>query len=174
MAILYGVLKAISSGIVRSVPFYVTGVIMAILLIIQCSLLVGAIKAKSFAEPVQILLNQQFEGQQGVIGAKDSQVILDSVIDKFPIIGTYMDVADFSGHDISEMSQLMYETMTDYLNTYIWHRVFWIIGIIVVGCFIVMLFDKPNASAGRRLAEVSCHDGRHARSNRHQRVSRRR
>lgn len=144
MAILYSVLKAISSGIVRSVPFYITGVIMVILLIIQCTILVGAIKAKGFAEPVQILLNQQFEGQQGVIGAKDSQVILDTVIEEFPIIGTYMDVADFSGHDISEMSQLMYETMTDYLNMYIWHRVFWIIGIIVIACVIAVCFEKKE------------------------------
>jgi len=144
MAILYGGLKAISSGIVRSVPFYVTGVILAILLIIQCTLLVGAVKAKGFAEPVQILLNQQFEGQQGIIGAKDSQAILDSIIDNFPIIGTYIDVADFSGHDISEMGQLMYDTMTDYLNTYIWHRVLWIIGIIVVASVIAVCFEKKE------------------------------
>jgi hypothetical protein len=174
MAILYGVLKALSDGIVRSVPFFITGVVMAVLLTIQCSLLVGAIEAKSVAGSMEIYLNQQLEGQQGIVGARDSQEIMNNVIDHFPIIGTYLGIANFAGHEISDIAQVMHDTMVDYLNTYIWHRVFWILGIIVVGCVVVLFFDKPNVSAGRRLAGVSRHDGSRARTGRHQRVSRRR
>ena len=144
MAILYGVLKAISNGIVRSAPFFITGVVMAVLLIIQCSLLVGAIEAKSYAEPVEIYLTQQFEGQQGIIGAQDSQEIMNTIVENFPIIGTYLDLANFAGNDISEISHIMHDTMVDYFNSYIWHRVFWIIGIIVVACFIAICFEKKE------------------------------
>lgn len=155
LAILYGVLKAISNGIVRSTPFFITGVVMTVLLIIQCSLLVGAIEAKSYAEPVEIYLTQQFEGQQGIIGAQDSQQIMNAVVENFPIIGTYLDLANFAGHDISEIAQLMHKTMVDYLNSYIWHRVFWILGIIAVACFIAICFEKKDYSPANYDDDIS-------------------
>lgn len=48
---------------------------------------------------------------------------MDAITEKLPIIGTYIDIADFSGHDISEIPKIMHDSMIDYLNSYIWHRV---------------------------------------------------
>ena len=147
MAVLYVVLKSISNNIVQSPVFFVTGVVLAILLVIQTSLMIGAVQAKDAADSAEIYLHQLLENSYGMVGAQDSQRVLDAVISEYPIIGTYLGVADFSGNDMSDLASAMHETIIDYLNSYIWHRVWWMLGIIVVSCFVVMLFDRKTYSA---------------------------
>jgi predicted PurR-regulated permease PerM len=147
MAILYAVLKSLSKGIVQSVPFYITGIVLAILLIVQCSLMIGAIQAKDAVDSAKIYLNQLLEDKYGIISAQDSQKVMDAITDNFPIIGNFIDIADFSGHDISDLPEVMHESMINFLSSYIWHRVWWILGIIVIACIVVMLFDHKTISA---------------------------
>ena len=149
MAILYVVLKSISRVIVQTPVFYITGVVLAILLVTQTSLMIGAMQAKDAADAAELYMNQLLENSFGTVGAQDSQRVLDMVTEEFPIIGTYFGIADFSGHDVSNLASSMHDTMTEHLNTYIWHRVWWILGIIVVACVIVMLFDKRSPSTSR-------------------------
>lgn len=146
MAILYAVLKALGKGIVQSPVFYVTGVVLAILLITQFSLMIGAIQAKDATDAAELYMNQLLEDASGTVGANDSQRVMDAVTENFPIIGNFIDIADFSGHDVSNLAKSMHDSMNDYLNSYIWHRIWWILGIIVVACIIVTLFERRNYS----------------------------
>ena len=150
MAILYVVLKSINDGIVRSIPFFATGVILAVLLVIQCTLMVGAIQAKGSIEAANIYLTQLLEGYSGTIGAQDSQEIFDKVTEQFPLFGTFIGYTDFSGHEISELPEVMTSTINDFFTSYIWHRVLWILGFILIGCFIPMLYDKRSAKTTMR------------------------
>lgn len=146
MAILYAVLKGISRSMVETPVFYIAGVALAVLLVIQNSLMIGAIQAMGVVDAVDIYLNQLLENASGTIGVQDSQDIMDKVIEKFPIIGSYIGMADFTGHDVSELANTMCQAMKDYLSSYIWHRAWWILGIVVVACLIVMLFDKRDTA----------------------------
>lgn len=149
MAIIYVALKAISKSIVQTPMFYVTGVVLAILLMVHLSLMIGAIQAKDAADSTEIYLTQLLEGQSGIVGAQDSQRIMDAIADHFPMIGTFVDMADFSGHDVSELPQVMHDSMIDYLNSYIWRRVWWSVCVIVIACVIVMLFDRKTLVSGK-------------------------
>jgi hypothetical protein len=144
MAILYAVLKSLSKGIVQSVPFYITGIVLAILLIVQCSLMIGAIQAKDMVDSAEIYLNQLLEDKYGTVSAQESQKVMDAITENFPIIGNFIDIADFSGHDISELPEVMHNSMENYLSSYVWHRVWWILGIIVVACIIAACFEKKD------------------------------
>lgn len=144
MAILYAVLKALSKGIVQTPVFFVTGVVLAVLLIVQFSLMIGAIQAKDAVDSAEIYLNQLVEDKFGTVSTQDSQQVMDDITEKFPIIGSFIDIADFSGHDISELPEVMHDTMIDYLSSYIWHRGWWILGIIVVACIIAICFEKKG------------------------------
>lgn len=146
MAILYFILKTLGEGIVRTPVFYITGIVLAVLLLIQTSLMIGAIQAKDTADSALIYMRQLLENSSGIVGANESQRVLDAVTEEFPIIGVYLGIADFSGHTVSDLAESIHETMVDYLNTYIWHRVWWILGMIVVACVIVVLFEKNNVS----------------------------
>lgn len=149
MAILYVVLKSLSKGIVQTPVFFITGVVLAILLIVQTSLMIGAIQAKDAADSAEIYLNQLLEDKYGTISAQDSQKVMDAITENFPIIGNFIDIADFSGHDISELPEVMHESMESYLNSYIWHRVWWILGIVVMACVIVIIFAPARKSTAR-------------------------
>ncbi len=150
MTILFALLKAISKGIVQTPAFFVTGIILAVLLIVQFSLLIGAVQAKDATDSAGIYLTQLLENQNGTVTAQNSQQIMDAVTDHFPVIGSYLNLADFSGYDVSELPDVMYSTMIEYLNSYIWHRVWWILGFIIVACFIVALFEN-NKTTDRRV-----------------------
>ena len=95
-------------------------------------------------------MTQLLENQNGTVTAQNSQQIMDAVTDHFPVIGSYLNLADFSGYDVSELPDVMYSTMIEYLNSYIWHRVWWILGFIIVACFIVALFEN-NKTTDRRV-----------------------
>ena len=146
MATLYFILKSFSRNMVRTPVFYITGIVIAILLIVQISLMIGAIQAKDAADSAEIYLSQLLENRSGTVGANDSQQILESVTNRFPIIGVYIGIADFTGHNVSDLAESMHESMISFLNAYIWHRVLWSIAIIVVGCLIVMMYDKRNST----------------------------
>lgn len=149
MVILYAVLKSINDGIVHTVPFFATGVFLAVLLIIQCTLMVGAIQAKGTTEAACIYLNQILEDYSGTVGAQDSQEVFDKVAEQFPLIGTFIDYTDFSGHEISELPNVVANNINDFFTLYIWRRVLWIAGFVIIGCLIPMLFDKRNVSRNR-------------------------
>lgn len=144
MAILYVVLKSINDGIVRSIPFFATGVILAVLLIIQCTLMVGAIQAKGSVESANIYLTQLLEGYSGTIGAQDSQEIFDKVTEQFPLIETFIGYTDFSGYEISELPDVITNTIDGYFTSYIWHRLLWILGFIAVSIVIVIISQNSG------------------------------
>ena len=149
MAILYFILKSLSRNMVRTPIFFITGIVMALLLVVQISLMIGAIQAKGATDSAQIYLTQMLESSSGTVNAQDSQIVMDKLVESYPIIGVYLNQADFSGHDVSELAESMYETMNSYLGSYIWHRVWWSLGIIIVGCLIVMMYDKRDTVSGK-------------------------
>lgn len=144
MALLYAVLKAISRGIVQTPVFYATGVVLVVLLLIQTSLMIGAIQARSVTYGAESYLNQLLEDSYGTVGAQDSQRILDKLTDEIPIIGTFVDTADFSGHDVEDLPAAMTQTIREYLTKYIWHRVWWTLAIIAVACVVVICFGRRD------------------------------
>ena len=150
MAVLYVILKSINDGIIHSVSFFATGVVLAILLVIQCSLMVGAIQAKGTTEAANIYLNQILEDYSGTVGAQDSQEVFDKVTEHFPLIGTFIGYTDFSGHVISELPDVITSTINDFFTSFIWHRVLWILVFILIGCLIPMLYDKRSATTTKR------------------------
>ena len=159
MALLYIVLKIISKGIVQTPVFYITGVLLAILLLIQTSLMIGAIQAKGAADAAQLYLNQILENCEGVVNAQESQQVLDAVIEEVPIIGVFVDVADFSGQKVEELAEVMHDTIVDYLNSYIWHRIWWMLGIILVACFVVILYGRGNIPTSFNGSDDCFYDG---------------
>lgn len=164
MAILYALLRALSKGIVQSLPFYIIGVVMSILLVIQLSLMIGAMQAKDAADSAELYTRQMLENASGVVGAQDSQRVLEAITDEFPILGAFIGYADFSGTSVSDLAASMHSKITDYLSSYIWHRVWWILGIVIVAIIVVILFEKNGSRLNnqpRRRSAVKLSSPRH-------------
>lgn len=142
MIFIYIGLKSLNGGIVKSIPFYIVGVMLAILLTIQFTLLIGAVQADNAVDSVEITINQLMENASGSFGATDSQKLLDYVTDEYPIIGVYIGTCDFTGNTPETIASAMAQTMHDFLSSYIWHRIFWIVGFCIVASVIAIVFRK--------------------------------
>lgn len=145
MTFLYIILKTLNIGIVRSIPFYVTGVILSILLTIQLSLMIGAVKSRGMVDSIKITITQMMEGKFGVFNANESQRLLDEIIDNYPLVGVYVGNCDFSGNDTTTIAEAMGEQLYDFLTSYIWGRVGWSFVFIVVACAIAICFRKRES-----------------------------
>lgn len=146
MTLIYVLLRVLNEGIVKSIPFYISGGVLAILLIIQLTLLIGAVQASNAVDSAEITINQLMENASGTFGATDSQRLLDYVTDEYPIIGAYIGTCDFTGNTPETIASAMAHTMRDYLSSYIWHRVFWIVGFCVVASAIAIVFRQKETN----------------------------
>ena len=142
MAILYFILKSLSRGIVKSIPFYITGVILAFLLTCNLSIAIGAYQVKESTESMELSLRQFAEQVSGVVNANESQAIFDMLIDDYPMLGNYLQLADFSGNHVADLAFAMPQEVRSEMNDVIWSNLLWALGYIVVACIVVMIFDR--------------------------------
>ena len=142
MSILYFILKSLSKGIVKSIPFYITGVILAFLLTCNFSIALGAYQVKESTESMEVSLRQFAEQVSGVVNANESQAIFDMLIDDYPMLGNYLQLADFSGNHVADLAFAMPQEVRSEMNDVIWSNLLWALGYIVVACIVVMIFDK--------------------------------
>lgn len=148
MTLLYAILRLLSKGIVQTPVFYATGVVLAVMLIVQASLMIGAMQAKSTADDAEAYISQMLDNSKEAIGAQDmGQQLLDAVTEEYPIIGSYLETADISVQDASQLPTAIHESVTAFLNSYIWHRIWWMLGVIVIACIISICFEKKGKTS---------------------------
>lgn len=146
MAVLYALIKAMSGDYGHTPLFYAMGVILAILLFTQFSLMSGAVKAKNTADAAEQFLRQHVERYSGIVSSQESRQILEALTDEYPIIAYYVNMADYSVQDIQTLPQTLHATITDSVRSYIWRRVWWIMGITVTICAITMKWGLDNTA----------------------------
>lgn len=152
MATLYFILSSLSKGTIRSIPFFVTGPILAFLLIVNMTLLVGAFTVKSETESMRLWLTQRLDGIDGTADLQSSQQVGDMLNEQFPLSGCFLNLFDMSGHPIEELPQVFYEVINDEMNSIIWSRLLWSFGFIVAAMLVALYFDKGegNRNNGKR------------------------
>ncbi len=171
MAMLYFILHEISRKAVRNIPFFITGIVLFPLLLTQFTLFFGAIEAKSLVDAIEIFVSQSLESMHvtptDMINGEDSQEMLHLIIQQYPILGVFVDTCTFSGTQYSDLAQTIGETLRDYLNSYMWRRIFWIIGFVVVATAIAILV--PSAGYKDAVSRTSSRRERYSprRSERH-------
>lgn len=160
MAILYFVLHEINHNAVRNIPFFITGIVLFPLLLTQFTLLFGAMETKSLVDSIEIFVSRSLESLHvtptAAITGEDSQEMLNLIIQQFPILGVFADTCTFTGTQYSELAQTIGETLRDYLNSYMWRRIFWTLGFVVVATTIAILVpsagykDTVNRTSSRK------------------------
>lgn len=151
MATLYFILSTLSKGTVRSIPFFVTGPILALLLMVNMTLSVGAFTVKSETESMRLWLTQRLDGIHGTADLQSSQQVGDMLNEQFPLSECFLNLFDMSGHPIEELPQVFYEVINEEMNSMIWNRLLWSLGFIVAAMLIALYFDKGegNRSNGK-------------------------
>lgn len=145
MLILYFVLQMISKSCVKTIPFYLAGIVLAPLLVVQDSLIVAAFQAKSMVDAVEIDI-QQIVGtyDQTAKDMNETQAILDQVGQDFPLIGYFTNITNMQVENAQQLAATMADAIRDYLNTYLWKRFGWCTAFIILAVLITFLADKKN------------------------------
>lgn len=149
MATLYFILSTLSKGAVRSIPFFITGPILALLLMVNMTLLIGAFTVKNETESMRIWMTQRLDGIHGTADLQSSQQIGDMLNEQFPLSGCFLNLFDMSGHRIEELPQVFYEVINEEMNSMIWNRLLWSFGFIVAAMLVALYFDKGDGNRNK-------------------------
>lgn len=149
MATLYFILSTLSKGAVRSIPFFITGPILALLLMVNMTLLIGAFTVKNETESMRIWMTQRLDGIHGTADLKSSQQVGDMLNEQFPLSGCFLNLFDMSGHPIEELPQVFYEVINEEMNRMIWSRLLWSFGFIVAAMLVALYFDKGDGNRNK-------------------------
>lgn len=142
MATLYFLLSVASKGAVKSIPFYISFILLFFFLWANMSVMVGAFQVKSETETMKIWLQQQLTEFSGLVDGEDSQIIGDALDEHFPILGHYLNLFDFSGHDFEEIPVVMTDAINKTMTGQIWKNILWSLGFILAASLISLYFDK--------------------------------
>lgn len=148
MLILYFLLQAVSKTCVKTIPFYLAGIVLAPLLVVQNTLLVACFQALGMVEAVEIDI-QHIVGtyNQAAMGMQETQTVLQQVGQDFPLIGWFANLTNLEVDNAQNLAFEMTSLLKDYLTTYLWKRIGWCAAFIVMAVLIALLADKRNKDA---------------------------
>lgn len=138
---------------------YAVGVVLFFFLSFQAILLGGAVTICSYADNVEMAVNGWVQGmpESMMLGADDSQQILESIQNEWPLVGYFIGEADFTGHTPLDIASAMAEELRSYMNRFIWRRVGWSALFVLVAAFIVI---KTMEKTGRFRRTAAMQGGR--------------
>lgn len=149
MIIMYFILQMISKTCVKTLPFYISGVFLAILLIIQDTCLVAEFKALGLVDSAEILIQQNIGAYSGPMNLQDTQAVLDIVTANIPIIGAFANITNIEVENAQELARVMSEAMRDKLVACIWESIGWCAAFITVAVLITFFADKGKGRAAQ-------------------------
>ena len=119
---------------------FVVGGILFFFLAFQAVLLCGAITIKSYSDDVENAINVMVDGlpEDVLFSTEDSQTILDNIGEEWPLVGYYVNMADFQGHTPATIAGAMVDELCSYMNWFILRRVGWCLLFVLVGAIIVI------------------------------------
>lgn len=142
VVLLFFIIKGFYRNSTFTVLSFVVAAVLFVLLSLQSILLCGAVKIKSMSDDMRMAINQclpEYWINKAVeLTPGECQDLLDNVIDEYPLVGYYVDWADFKGYDTTNIADAMIDEMNSFMNKFIWKRIGWSLLFIFSGAFIVI------------------------------------
>lgn len=151
---------------------FIIGGILFPFLAFQSILLCGAITIKSYSENVKRAIDVWVQDVPEDIQftQHDSQVILDNISEEWPLVGYFVDMADFSGHTSANIAEAMTDELCSYMNWFIFRRIAWSILFVLLGAAGViwsMDYERKRSNGRRSTGRGSYGGGRTIRRKRY-------
>lgn len=119
---------------------FIVGAILFFLLSFQTILLCGAVTIKSYCDDVEMAVNDMVSAipSDTRFSRQDSQLILERISTEWPLVGYYVNLADFHGHTPATIGKAMADELRSYMDWFIFRRVCWCLFFVVAGTFAVV------------------------------------
>ena len=132
---------------------FIAGVILFFLLSFQTILLCGAVTINSYCDDVEMAVGEMVAGlpEDTRFSQQDSQQILERISMEWPLVGYYVNLADFHGHTPATIGKAMADELHSYMNWFIFRRVCWCLFFVVAGTFAVVKTMDKGAGKKQRV-----------------------
>ena len=160
MALIYAVIYLIGGGknYLRSIPFLGIGILLSFLLCIQFSLMFGAFQAKEKLSAIEQIAAFWASTAQESQPIQNTAETLRKVKEEIPLVGLFIDNVDGVGNSTLAIANTLTTTIRATLNDYIWHRVWWILGMLVVALPLALCIGGNTIETKRRGTATSYND----------------
>ena len=131
---------------------YVVGALLVLLLSFQCVLIVGSLKiinmTDEYEERISTIVESVYSSSDEVSLSQASDII-DTIIDEFPILQYYIGGGKFSGFTAHELPHAIAQELRSFMRWYIFRRIAWCLGFVLVGAICVIKSMSRNYARQR-------------------------
>ena len=140
---------------------YIVGALLFLLLSFQCVLVVGSLKIIDMTDEYEERISTLVDGVCSLsdeVSQSQASDIIDKIINEYPILQYYISGGEFSGYTARELPHAIAQELRSFMRWYIFRRVLWCLGFVLVGAFCVIKSMSRNY-ARQRIQRVQ-HDRR--------------
>lgn len=126
---------------------YLVGVILSFLLAIQCVLIVGSIKIIGSTDYYESEITRIVENVYDAtdeVSQGHAEDIIQVIIDRYPLLHYYIGGGEFSGFTAKELPHAIADELCSFMRWYIFRRILWCLGFVLVGAFFVIKTLSKN------------------------------
>lgn len=132
----------------------ITGIVLVFLLIPQMIQLCGAVALKSKCDDIVVWLDDNIIHSWSYeypreIAVEESTVIVDELINHYPIVSSFVGSGWFEGYDTSNICEGIVDTLNSFLNKFIWKSIGWSLFFVSIASFIVVQSIKRGNRISR-------------------------
>lgn len=174
VALLIGLIRGWYKNIVAPLASYLVYFAFFVLLFFQLTLTVGAIKIISITDAVECDIQRMVSSLPSdyVIQLADGDVVVENLIDEYPVLENYISNGNFYGQEVRELPGVMADELRLYMKWFIARRVGWCLLFTIITAVWVIRMMKPAFKSVRNVERRPGSDVRRPASNR-KRVSHR-
>jgi hypothetical protein len=132
---------------------YIIGAILFIFLSFQCVLIVGSLKIISMTDDYEQRITSIVESlysPSDMVSMPQASDVIDTIIDEFPILEYYIGGGEFSGFTAAQLPHAMADELRSFMRWYIFRRILWCLGFVIVGAICVIKSLSKNYQGIRR------------------------
>lgn len=133
---------------------YIIGAILFIFLSFQCVLIVGSLKIISMTDDYEQRITSIVESlysPSDMVSMPQASDVIDTIIDEFPILEYYIGGGEFSGFTAAQLPHAMADELRSFMRWYIFRRILWCLGFVIVGAICVIKSLSRNYAPLRRI-----------------------
>ena len=132
---------------------YVVGAILFLFLSFQCILIVGSLKIISMTDEYEQRITSIVESAYSpsdMVSMSQASDVIDTIMDEFPILEYYIGGGEFSGFTAEQLPHAMADELRSFMRWYIFRRILWCLGFVIVGAICVIKSLSKNYQGIRR------------------------
>jgi len=120
---------------------YLVGAMLFLFLSVQCILIVGSLKILNttgfYEAEITRIVDSAYDASDEVSMGNASDII-DTIIDRFPLLHYYIGGGEFSGFTAKELPHAIAQELRSFMRWYIFRRIMWCLGFVVIGAICVI------------------------------------